>query len=209
MADGLGGLLGRRWVWLVGALALMALPMVKMLDQQPPLPDYGPMPDFALLDQGGAVLADEALRGSVVVVDFIFTACPDVCPLLTQSMSRVAEGTADAEAPVRLLSVSVDPARDTPEVLAAYARRYGADLSRWSFVTGTDEQIREALRGFAQLAEKVPSGSGKPEDYNVAHSQSFLLYDAAGTLRGIYGSQGDELARLIADARRLAESAGS
>ncbi len=191
---------------LVGLVAL-ALTIAGGLAMRrgPPLPDYGPMPTFSLTDQAGSTLKSESLRGSVVVVDFIFTSCPDVCPALSAALANVGAKTADTELPVRLLSVSVDPERDTPEVLAGYARRWQADPARWSFVTGPPEDVRATVHGFAQLAERVPAGTGKPEDYNVAHGESFLLYDADGVLRGIYGSKGDELTRLVTDARRLAD----
>lgn len=191
---------------LIGVLVLGAGLASFLANRAPPLPDYGPMPAFTLVDQSGAPSTDQDLRGAVVVADFIFTSCPDVCPALSLALRSVGQQTADTKIPVRLLSVSVDPERDSPEVLREYAARYDADPSRWRFLTGDPEQVRSTLKGFAQLAERVPVSDGKPEDYNVAHSQSMLLYDAEGALRGIYGSDSEELKRLVADARRLAGS---
>ncbi len=189
---------------LVAALVVISALAAHYLKQEPPLPDYGPMPAFTLVDQTGAPFDGASLRGAVVVVNFIFTACPDVCPALSAALSSVGARTANTKVPVRLLSVSVDPERDTPDVLAAYGRRFDADAARWTFLTGAPETVRATLKGFAQIAEKVPVSAGKPEDYNVAHSESLLLYDKDGVLRGIYGSTGEELTRLVTDTRRLA-----
>lgn len=201
---GVGPLVARRWAWILFALALLAIPLLPMLKPAPPLPDYGPMPDFALTDQRGQAVTDEALRGAPVIVDFIFTSCPDVCPALTTAMAGVGQRLADTEPPVRLVSVTVDPERDTPEVLASYAARYQAGPD-WHFLTGPPETVKATLKGFMQVAEKAPMEGGQPGQYNVLHSQSFLLYDRQGTLRGIYGSDQAGVDRLVMDARRLAE----
>lgn len=199
-----GSLFGRPWAWALLALVVLGIPLSQLMTRPPPLPDFGPMPAFSLTDQTGAALSGADLRGSVVVADFIFTSCPDVCPALSHAMSQVQARTAGTRTPVRLLSVSVDPERDTPAVLSDYGARFGADPTRWRLLTGELASVRALLRGMGQLAEKVPAGPGKPEDYNVAHGSSFLLYDAAGELRGIYGSDHDEIDRLVADARGLA-----
>ena len=199
-----GSLFGRPWAWALLAALVLAIPLSQLMMRPPPLPDYGPMPAFSLTDQADRALSAAELRGAVVVVDFIFTSCPDVCPALSHAMNQVQARTAGTRTPIRLLSVSVDPERDTPAVLAEYATRFGADPARWRFLTGPPEQVHAALAAMGQLAEKVPSGPGKPEGYSVAHGSSFLLYDAQGALRGIYGSDGEEIDRLISDARGLA-----
>jgi len=198
-------LFGRPWAWLLLALVVLGIPLSQLLNRPPPLPDFGPMPAFTLVDQAGQPLSGADLRGAVVVADFIFTSCPDVCPALSHAMGEVQTRTAGTRVPVRLLSVSVDPERDTPAVLSSYGQRFGADPARWRLLTGPLDDVRALLKGMGQLAEKVPAGPGKPDDYNVAHGSSFLLYDPAGELRGIYGSNQDEIDRLVKDARGLAE----
>ena len=101
-----------------------------------------PASDFTLTDQDGQSLTLSSLRGKVIVLDFIFTHCPGPCPLLSLKFSRLQQQLGDRlGTQVMLLSVTIDPRRDTPEVLTAYAQRYQANLAGWKFLTGTTRDI--------------------------------------------------------------------
>ena len=106
--------------------------------------EFAPYPatDFTLTDQDGQPLTLSSLRGKVIVLDFIFTHCPGPCPLLSLKFSRLQQQLGDRLGKqVMLLSVTIDPRRDTPEVLTAYAQRYQANLAGWKFLTGTTRDI--------------------------------------------------------------------
>jgi protein SCO1/2 len=107
-------------------------------------PDFVPFPavDFTLSDQDGQPLTLSSLRGKVVLIDFIFTSCPGPCPILSLKFSRLQQRLGEhLGQDVMLLSITIDPRRDTPEVLKAYARRYQANLTGWKFLTGTTRDI--------------------------------------------------------------------
>ncbi len=112
------------------------------------VPVYSQLPDFELVDASGRAFARERLRGKVWVADLIYTRCEDTCPLQTLEMRRLQKAFAGA-ANFGQISITTDPDHDTGTVLTAYARRFGADRSRWFFLTGSPQQIRNlALKGF-------------------------------------------------------------
>jgi cytochrome oxidase Cu insertion factor (SCO1/SenC/PrrC family) len=159
---------------------------------------YGPVPSFSLIERSGQPVSDQSLRGTVWVADFIFTSCAGSCPVMTGIM-RQLQDTLPAE--IKLVSFSVDPERDTPQVLAEYADRNGADRDRWLFVTGTkDELYRVSIDGFKLgLME-----TGGTEIEPITHSSRFVLVDQEGRIRGYYGSmEPDVIERLGQDARDL------
>jgi protein SCO1/2 len=150
------------------------------------LPTIGPAPDFALTSQDGAPVALRDLRGKIVAVTFIYTACADACPLLTEKMAQVQDALgADFGARIAFVSISVDPWRDTPAVLKQYAENHGAHLTGWSFLTGEPAAIRDVTRRYGVFAASAPG-----ED--VEHTFLTSLIDARGYLRVQYvGAQFD------------------
>jgi cytochrome oxidase Cu insertion factor (SCO1/SenC/PrrC family) len=149
----LWGLLGMVLVGVVG-LGVWSLAWQEPIQQLFPglssarLPVYGSIPDFALTDQRGRLVRRSDLDGNVWIASFIFTNCPDECPLMTAEMARLQSDLAYMNA-LRLVSISVDPDRDTPAVLSQYAERFNADPGRWVFLTGDKRAIyRLAREGF-------------------------------------------------------------
>ncbi len=155
-----------------------------LLENYPPLYDG---PEFALFDSAGELFEDSALDGKIWVADFFFTSCGGPCPRMTAAMAELAEAYKDAP-DLRFVSYTVDPDTDTPERLAAYAERYGADTSRWHFLTGPNDEIqRIAVDGF-----KLGS-----IDNPVIHSERFALVDRSGQIRGYFtGTDAEELQEL-------------
>lgn len=173
-------------------------------DSAPPLEDYGDVPAFALRDQTGAELTEAWLRGKVTIVDFIFTRCDTICPALSLKFARLEEQTKDLGDEVQLLSFSVDPAYDTPEVLAAYAAKFDADPARWRFVTGEPAAIERLVTGpFMTAMDRAgTTPSGAPD---IRHGGHFLLVGPDLTIRGVYDSNDPPRLEAVAkDARRLA-----
>lgn len=155
----------------------------------------GTLPAFALQNQEGATFGAEQLRGKLWVANFIFTRCPTICPAFTRKMHGVQQRTSSHGADVRLVSFSVDPEFDTPEVLRAYAEKHGADQTRWHFLTGSAEAIRQTVVD----GLKVSMGrSGPAEDLNsIFHGTHFVLVDRELRIRGYYRSEDAEQVDLL------------
>ena len=163
----------------------------------------GTVPDFTLTDQTGAVFSSAtALRGVDWIADFIYTTCPGPCPRMSSQMHEVQkqlagldEALGDKVGKVRLVSFTVDPAHDTPPVLAAYAERFGAQPGTWFFLTGPEETLHHLSRDAFMLGDI--NGS-------LDHSTRFVLVDRRSRIRGFYlTSEPDAIARLIADTMGL------
>ncbi|MEO6486474.1 MAG: SCO family protein, partial [Thermoanaerobaculia bacterium] len=114
------------------------------------------MPNAALIDENGKAVALDSMKGHVTVYDFIFTNCSGICPIMSKSMQALTTKV-PKDAPVRFVSISVDPARDTPEVLRTYAKRFRND-DRWVFLTGDrDTIVNLSVKGF-----KLAAGDPEP-----------------------------------------------
>jgi protein SCO1/2 len=148
--------------------------------QEQRLPKIAPAPGFTLTSQDGAQVALADFRGKVVAVTFIYTLCTDTCPVLTPMMSFVQDRLGrDFGEKIVFVSITVDPERDTPEVLKEYAQAFGADLGGWAFLTGSPATIREVTRGYGVFAAKNANG-------NVDHSFLTSIVDPHGILRVQY-----------------------
>jgi protein SCO1 len=160
--------------------------------------DYGRIPGFTLLESGGQTVELGQLLGKVWVADFIFTSCAGTCPLMSGQMRRLQDSL---PAEVQLVSITVDPSRDTPEVLARYARQMGADSSRWLFLTGHPAEIRRlCVEGFKLALDEGAGSEAEP----ITHSSRFVLVDRSGAIRGYYsGTEEADLARLAGDVQNL------
>lgn len=147
---------------------------------RPELPRLFPVPDTQLVDESGSPVRLGEMKGNVTVYDFIFTSCTGTCPIMTNNMRALTPRVAK-DAPVRFVSISVDPERDTPAVLAAYAKRQRND-PRWTFLTGTRADIvKLSVQGF-KLAAGDPAPGGEP----LLHSSKFAVADKNGIIRGYY-----------------------
>jgi protein SCO1/2 len=176
---------------------------------RPDLPHIMRVPAFALHDQNARALSPEQLRGKVWIANFIFTRCPDVCPLLTSRMSGVRTQLAPVRSQVQIVSFSVDPANDTPAVLKRYAEKHNADQPDWSFLTGPVDPMKQLIvDGFKQSLSSEPAEAGKAA--GILHGSHFVLVDRQLDIRGFYRSDQEGLLRLARDARILvAEKAKS
>lgn len=172
--------------------------------QTSPLPVLYPVPNARLINEEGRNVSLASLRGNVAVYDFIFTHCTGTCPIMGQRMKAVA-GKFPAHEPIRFVSISVDPTRDTPEKMKRYGAALRGEEQRWLFLTGKrDEVIRLSVEGF-----KLSAGNGNdPNADPLLHSAKFVLADAGGTIRGYYdGTAEESVDRLVSDARALMRDA--
>lgn len=156
-----------------------------------------PAPSLALTDQAGQPFSSNSLKGRVWIVNFIFTSCAGTCPGMSAKMAALQQRL-PVEIP--LVSISVDPKRDTPPVLAEYALRYAAQPGRWSFLTGPEEEIRRITQQGFRLGM---AEGGSPEE-PIIHSVRFVLVDREGMIRGYYDStEPAQFEKLIRDAGSL------
>jgi protein SCO1/2 len=159
-----------------------------------PLPVYGAIQPFTLTSHTGAAFDSRELEGKVWVADFIFTNCNGPCPRMSAQMRQIQDRLG-ARPDLRFVSFTVDPRRDTPEVLSAYARRHGA-REGWLFLTGPVEKLHDLCRNQFKLGNV---------DGALDHSTRFVLVDRQGRIRGYYRSFDDDLVeRVTLDAGRLA-----
>jgi protein SCO1 len=189
-----------------------------------PPADYGPAPAFTLTDQLGRTVSNSDMQGRVVLANFIFTSCTDICPLLSVQMQQIqerlqAEGLLGTE--VQLLSFTVDPTVDTPEVLRAYAERHKADPDAWRFLTGTEPVVKSVIiDGFKLGIQEVEASSDShnshgdhgassgdtPSPTQLTHSGRFVIIDGNGTIRAYQDSETLDVDGLVRELRGVATS---
>jgi protein SCO1/2 len=181
------------------------LPATVQAEETQALPVMTQLPEFFLIDHEGKPFTRRNLAGSAWIFDFIFTRCSGPCPVMTSKLGGLQRKLTSVSG-LRLASVSVDPEHDTPAVLASYGREAGADLTRWTFLTGSKEGIFKLSRkGFLLGVEEDKTGGADSAVPTTLHSTTFTLVDAQGRIRGYYDSLDLEaLVRLAADARSLA-----
>jgi protein SCO1 len=168
------------------------------------LKQFGSVPQFSLIERSGRRITLSHLRGKVWMVNFIYTNCPDTCPLQSAQLRQIQDDFA-GEKDLRLVSITVDPARDTPEVLSEYASRFHADPERWLFLTGEKDSIYNfATDGFRLGAAELPHEKGPESGATHTHSPRFVLVDREAQIRGYYVSTDPEaMKRLRRDLKVL------
>jgi protein SCO1/2 len=170
------------------------LSVISCTNRAAKLDDYGAVPHFTLIDSEGHPFDSNELKGKVWIVDFIYTNCPGPCPRMTSQMHTLSEKL-KADKNIRLVSISVDPERDTPPVLNAYARRFGGPTPQWTFLTGPLSTI--------DLLAVNTFHIGTVRN-RLNHSTRFMLVDKNGHIRA-YESTFDPggMDKLQADAEAL------
>ncbi|MGA2603890.1 MAG: SCO family protein [Verrucomicrobiia bacterium] len=164
------------------------------------VPVMGWVPEFSLTEANGTTVRRGDLLGKVWIASFLFTRCAEACPLLMHHEVQLLPNL-PARDDLRLVSFSVDPDWDTPKVLTEYARTFGADRSRWSFLTGDKKQIYHlSIDGFRLAAQEGDPAKEMP----ILHSTKLVLVDRHGAIRGYYDSTDEiEMQKLVRDARRV------
>lgn len=159
---------------------------------------YGSVPNFELVNQDGQPFGSAQLAGKIWIADFIYTSCPGPCPMISTRMSELQKPLEETD--VHLVSFSVDPTRDTPEVLRNYAEKLHTEPKRWDFLTGPKSVIYDlSHNGF-----KLAVSDGNNEAGIPVHSTRMALVDRHGEIRGYYeGTEADAVTKLLADTSHL------
>ena len=175
------------------ALVFAALVLVSCTRHESALPKLFPVPDASLVDEHAKPMNLAQLKGYVTVYDFIFTNCAGSCPMMTATMRRLTTKV-DRNAKVRFVSISVDPARDTPAVLHDYATKVRND-DRWIFLTGDrDTVVNLSVNGFKLAA----GGAGASPNESILHSAKFAIADKDGMIREYYGAENEDAVEHVA-----------
>ena len=164
------------------------------------VPVLGSVPEFSLTEANGTALRRTDLLGKVWVASFIFTRCGEACPLMMQHEAQLQPDLPLSD-DLRLVSFSVDPDWDTPKVLTEYAHTFGADRSRWLFLTGDKKQVYHLASDGFRLAAQPPDPA---KEMPILHSTKLVLVDRNGAIRGYYDSSDPvEMQKLIRDVRQV------
>lgn len=159
-----------------------------------PLAVMGEIPSFELTSSTGQVFDSKQLAGRIWVADFIYTTCDGPCPMMSAQMRRIQDTTFPENPDVKLVSITVDPAHDTPPVLETYSKHFKCDPSRWYFLTGDKGRLNDL-----GLAFKLQSVDG-----SLTHSTRFVLVDRHMKIRGYYTTGEDGfMPKLMHDIRQL------
>lgn len=162
------------------------------------LSTYNAVPVFTLTNQDGQPFGSAQLAGKIWIADFIYTTCPGPCPMISSRMSELQKPLENTG--VHFVSFTVDPARDTPEVLRSYAATLQAEPGRWDFLTGPQATIYNLSRNGFKLAVS----DGSQEKGIPVHSTRMILVDRHGQIRGYYDApEADAMTKLLADTHHL------
>lgn len=160
----------------------------------PRLERFAPVPNFQFTAQDGSTVTNADLKGKVWVANFIFTRCLGPCPIMTSRMAELNQRLGAKTGDVNLVSFTVDPEHDTPEVLKTYGEKAGARPEKWKFVTGPKDKIEDTVvKGFLQPLSKDKEGM-------PMHSTRFVLVDKDGWIRGFQdGNDPEVVQKLLMD----------
>ncbi|MCF8058289.1 MAG: SCO family protein [Bacteriovoracaceae bacterium] len=193
--------------WIFFFLITFSYPIYRSMNRElpPELPRLGKVPAFSLTNGFGKPFGSKDLEGRIYMASFMFTSCPTTCPGLIERMKVAQKRLKGLGQKVALLSISVDPAFDTPEVLFKYARKTKANPYVWHFLTGERKDLRALLiDGF-----KVPMGEKEPVEgvvglekvslLDIVHSEQLVLVDTEGMIRGYYPTDRIGMDKLMID----------
>lgn len=191
-------------VWGALILTILAIAIAFIVQRLRPEPVSFPVisstGDFVLTNQNARPVTATDLRGHVWIANIIFTHCAGPCPLMTKAMKQLQDAT---DKRVRFVTLTTDPDNDTPEVLRRYGEKYGADFNRWSFLTGSKQQIGHlAVDGLKLVAQEKPAAEREnPADLFI-HATAFVLVDQSNNLRAAFQLDDPELKSKVRQATR-------
>ena len=159
---------------------------------------YGTVPSFQFINQNGQPFGSAQLAGKIWIGDFVYTTCPGPCPMISSRMSELQKPLEKTD--VHLISFSVDPEKDTPDVLRSYAERLQAEPGRWDFLT----RPKSAIYSLSHDGFKLAISDGSDAEGIPVHSTRIVLVDRHGAIRGYYdATEPDAITKLLADTNHL------
>lgn len=167
-----------RFVILILGAAIAVVLILRRNLTAPDLPVLGQLSAFELTEASSSKITLDSLKGKINVIDFIFTHCEGPCPMMSAQFGRMVKEW-EGDSRIQFVSVTVDPARDSPEALTEYGKRFGDRDDRWLFLTGPVDDISRLARNSLLLPN---------EGWPVAHSTRFVLVDQRAQIRGYYDS---------------------
>ena len=181
-------------IYIAVAIFLAITYIFKNINEDETLPVIGGIPDFEFIDSEGRDVGLSSLKGKVWVADFIFTTCTMACPIMTGNMNIIHKKYKKND-DLRLVSISVYPEYDTPEILKKYASQYEANTDTWHFLTGNENTVKEVIKDGFKI--------GDYEDI-IFHSEKFALVDRNGMIRAYYnGMKSEDMNKLKKDINYL------
>jgi len=166
--------------------------------RQRTLSSYGNVPDFQLTNQNGQAFGSAQLTGKIWIADFVYTTCPGPCPMISGRMSELQKPLEKTD--VHLVSFSVDPEKDTPEVLRRYSEQLQAEAGRWDFLTGP----KSAIYKISHDGFKLAMSDGSDAQGIPVHSTRMVLVDRRCQIRGYYDAvDAEAITKLLADTNHL------
>lgn len=198
--------------WILFCSLSLVLPVVKSMNRvlPPELPVLFQLPEYSLTNEYSETFGSKDLRGKIYLANFLFTTCPSTCPALVNRMKTVQKRVRGLGQKVAIVSFTVDPANDSPEVLKKYALKNKYNPYIWSWLTGEKQDLKDLLIG----GFKVPMGDGETlngkvdgEDvslFDIAHTNKIVLVDVIGRIRGYYGTDMEGVNKLMIDLGLLA-----
>ena len=184
--------------FIVLLFGIYVVPKVVAGFQKSDLVTFHKVPDFEFINQHGKTITNKDFKGKVYVVEFFFTTCPSICPIMTDEMLKIQKAFY-GNPKFAIASISITPDTDTPKVLTAYAKKHGITLKNWQLLTG---QSQEYVFNLAKEGFKLYAGKGGNDGSGFEHSGLFALVDKNGYIR----SRKDEFGNPILYYRALNES---
>jgi len=208
-SNGIEKLVTKKLFWILFTFVMFAYPLWKSVnrDLPPPLPVFYDVPDYVLTNEMGKSFGSKDLNGKIYIANFAFTSCPSVCPELMGKLQKVQKRVRGLGQAVALVTYTVDPDTDTPEVLFKHARKYEANPFVWTFLTGTQQQLNDVIVGGFKLAK----GERKQDQglFDIAHSDRLVLVDREGKVRGYYPTDENSINKLMIDVGLLVNNSFS
>lgn len=200
-------LVRRKSFWFIFWLLSFSYPVYRTLHRTlpPPLPVFYQVPEFKLTNEFNKPFGSDDLKGKFYIANFMFTSCPTTCPALMAKMDLVQKRIRGLGTKAAIVTFTVDPEVDTPEVLYKYARKRHSNPFIWNYLTGTKADLENiVIKGF-----KVPMGNKeaierKLDDstvtlFDIAHTEKIVLVDDKGQIRGYYGTERVEMDKMMID----------
>lgn len=161
---------------------------------------YPRVPDFSFVNEDSVRVRSSDLKGKVWVVDFFFTTCPTICPIMTTQLKRLQHKTIDLQSEIQFISFTINPDYDSPSILKKYRKLHGITANNWVFLNGDEERTHQmGIEGFQIFAGRDDEAEG-----GYAHSGAFTLVDKEGYVRGVYlGTDPKQVDQLEKDIRKL------